>query len=132
MEVEGLKPWGDKRETHVGEMQGLVGTMHTCKQEMQTDIHEMKGLQHSMESRVKELKTLTERAKTDPESLRKQFGSYERGLKEMQKQSAAFDKALKTQMDGIEDRARKRNERVNSEFQSMHKTVAEVFEINLK
>ena len=65
-EVEGLKPWGDKRETHDGEMQGLVGTLHTCAQQMQTDVHEMKALQHSIESRAKEVKTLTERAKTDP------------------------------------------------------------------
>ena len=116
-----MKPWGDKRETHDGEMQGLVGTLHTCAQQMQTDVHEMKALQHSIESRAKEVKTLTERAKADPESLRKQYGSYERGLKEMQKQSAAFDKALKTRMDGFEDRARKRNEHVNSEVQRIHK-----------
>ena len=120
-----MKPWGDKRETHDGEMQGLFGTLHTCAQQMQTDVHEMKALQHSIESRAKEVKTLTERAKADPESLRKQFGSYERGLKEMQKQSAAFDKALKTRMDGFEDRARKRNENVNSEIQHMQKRMEE-------
>ena len=120
-----MKPLGDKHETHVGEMQHLAGCMDTWKQGMQTDILEMKALQHSIESRAKEVKTLTERAKADPESLRKQFGSYERGLKEMQKQSAAFDKALKTRMDGFEDRARKRNENVNSEIQHMQKRMEE-------
>lgn len=124
-ELEGLQPQVDKPETRVGEMPNWVGSMHTWTQEMQTDVHEMKALKHSIDDKVKEMKALTDLAKTDPEYLRKKYGSVEEGLKEMLKQSAAMEKTIKTQMGGVEHRARERNKQVNSEVQRMQKTVEE-------
>ena len=124
-EIEGLKPSGDKHETHVGEVPYFPGCINTWNQQMRADVHEMKTLQHSIESKVKELRALTEQAKTDPESLREQYGSVERGLKEGQKQSAALKETVKARIDGVADRTRKRNENVNREIQRMQKWMEE-------
>ena len=94
-----LKPQVDKLETHL--------------KDMQTGVSELKTLKRSFDSKVEKMKT---QSKTDAEIMRKQFGSK---FGEVKEQAAAFEMAAKTRMDGLEDRARQRNEHVDGEIQSM-------------
>ena len=124
-EVGGLKPRVGTLETQVEGMQNWAGRMDTWKRQVQTDVHELKTLQRNVESKVKELKTQPDRTKTDVEYLRKQFGSVERGFGEVKRQTAAFEMAAKTRMDGFEDRARERNAHVDGEIEHMKKKMVE-------
>ena len=104
-----MKPRVDKLETHLQDMQ-------TWTETTQKDVSELKTLQRRFDRNVEEMKIQSEKTKTEAEIMRKQFG---REFGEVKEQAAAFEMAAKTRMDGLEDRARQRNEHVDGEIQRM-------------